>query len=154
VLQATSDTNSATEQLYAEVLTNALADHLLRRYSSCQPTVPEVPNGLSPAKLQRMMTYIQTHLEQELSLTTLAALVNLSPDHFARLFKQATGQTLHQYVLVCRIARAKQLLTETDMSLSAIGLQVGCADQSYFTALFRKHVTMTPKAYRDAMTKS
>jgi AraC family transcriptional regulator len=150
VLQAASDVQSATEQLYAEVLTNALAVHLLHRYRACQHTVPEGPNGLSPAKLQRTITYIQAHLEQELSLTTLAALVHLSPDHFARLFKQATGQTPHQYILVCRIARAKQLLTETDMPLSTVGLEVGCADQSYFTALFRKHVTMTPKAYRDA----
>jgi AraC family transcriptional regulator len=153
VLQAASAVQSSTEQLYAEVLTNALAIHLLRRYRACQHTIPEGPHGLSPAKLQRTMTYIQTHLEQELSLTTLAALVHLSPDHFARLFKQATGKTPRQYVLACRIARAKQLLTETAMPLSAIGLEVGCADQSYFTALFRQHVATTPKAYRDATAR-
>jgi AraC family transcriptional regulator len=151
VLQATSNADSTAAGLYAEVLTNALAVHFLQRYAACRHTVPEMPGGLSPAKLRRTIVYIQAHLEQELSLTTLAAMVHLSPDHFARLFKQATGQTPHQYVLACRIARAKQLLAETDMPLSAIGLQVGCTDQSYFTALFRKHVTMTPKAYRDAI---
>jgi AraC-like DNA-binding protein len=154
VLQATSNTDSAAERLYAEILTHALAVHLLRRYAACKHTEHKLTGGLSPAKLRRTITYIQTHLEQELSLTTLAALVHLSPDHFARLFKQATGQTPHQYVLGCRIACAKQLLAETDMPLSAIGLQVGCTDQSYFTALFRKHVTMTPKAYRDATAKA
>jgi AraC family transcriptional regulator len=45
--------------------------------------------------------------------------------------------------------QAKVLLTETDASLSEIGLQIGCADQSHFTALFHKYVAMTPKAYRD-----
>jgi AraC family transcriptional regulator len=45
--------------------------------------------------------------------------------------------------------QAKQLLAETDVSLREIGLQVGCADQSHFTALFRSHVSLTPKAYRD-----
>jgi AraC family transcriptional regulator len=149
VLQATSNADSTAEGLYTEVLTNALAVHLLRRYAACGHTASEMTGGLSPAKLKRTIVYIQAHLEQELSLTTLAAMVHLSPDHFARLFKQATGQTPHQYVLECRIARAKQLLAETDMPLSAISLQVGCTDQSYFTALFRKHVTMTPKAYRD-----
>jgi AraC family transcriptional regulator len=149
VLQATSNADSTAEELYAEVLTNALAVHLLRRYAACRHTTPEMTGGLSPARLRRTIVYIQTHLEEALSLTTLAAMVHLSPDHFARLFKQATGQTPHQYVLACRMARAKQLLAETDMPLSAIGLQVGCTDQSYFTALFRKHVTMTPKAYRD-----
>ena len=145
VLQATSNADSTAERLYTEVLTNALAVHLLRRYAACGHTASEMTGGLSPAKLKRTIVYIQAHLEQELSLTTLAAMVHLSPDHFARLFKQATGQTPHQYVLECRIARAKQLLAETDMPLSAISLQVGCTDQSYFTALFRKHVTMTPK---------
>jgi AraC family transcriptional regulator len=154
VLQATSSAESTAEELYAEVLTNALAVHFLQRYAACRHTAPEVTGGLSPAKLRRTIAYIQAHLEQELCLSTLAALVHLSPDHFARLFKQATGQTPHQYVLGCRIAHAKQLLAETDMPLSAIGLQVGCTDQSYFTALFRKHVTMTPKAYRDATARA
>jgi len=154
VLRAISDADSTAKQLYAEVLTNALAVHLLRRYGAYQHSVHKVSNSLSPAKLQRTITYIQAHLEDELPLTTLAALVNLSPDHFARLFKHATGQTPHQYVLASRIARAKQLLTETDMPLSAIGLQVGCTDQSYFTALFRRHVTMTPKAFRDATARA
>ena len=154
VLQATGDADNAAEQLYAEVLTNALAVHLLRRYAACKHTAPEMTGGLSPAKLRRTIAYIQAHLEEELSLTTLAALVHLSPDHFARLFRRATGQTPHQYVLGCRIARAKQLLAETDMPLSTIGLQVGCTDQSYFTALFRKHVSMTPKAYRDATSRA
>jgi AraC family transcriptional regulator len=154
VLQATGNANSAAERLYAEVLTNALAVHLLHRYAACRHTASELTGGLSPAKLQRTIAYIQAHLEQALSLTTLAALVHLSPDHFARLFRQATGQTPHQYVLACRIAHAKQLLAETDMPLSAVGLQVGCTDQSYFTALFRKHAGMTPKAYRDATARA
>lgn len=80
---------------------------------------------------------------------TLAAVGETSPAHFARLFKRTTGCTPHQYVLRCRMDQAKQLLVETDVSLSEIGLQVGCADQSHFTALFRTHVSMTPKAYRD-----
>jgi AraC family transcriptional regulator len=78
----------------------------------------------------------------------------MSPNHFAALFKRATGRTPHQYVLACRIVRAKQLLAETDAPLSAIGPQVGWTDQSYFTALFRKHVTMTPKAYRAATQRA
>jgi AraC family transcriptional regulator len=150
VLQTAFEAEDATSQLYVASLADALAAHFLHRYRACRhPAAHEVIGGLSPIKLQRTTAYIQAHLEQELCLTTLAALVHLSPDHFARLFKQATGRTPHQYVLECRIARAKRLLAETDLPLSTISLQVGCADQSYFTALFRKHVAMTPKAYRD-----
>jgi AraC-like DNA-binding protein len=151
VLQVTYAAACRTSRLYAEALADALAVHFLRRYAACGDIRHEVSGGLSPAKLQRVLAYIQAHLEQELALTTLANVVQLSPDHFARLFKQATGQPPHQYVLQCRIERAKQLLAETDMPLSMIGLEVGCTDHSAFTALFRKHVTMTPKVYRAAI---
>jgi AraC family transcriptional regulator len=125
VLHAAHAANSEAGRLYAEILTNALAVHFLRRYAACRSPVREMTGGLAPAKLQRTIAYIQAHLAQELSLTTLAAVVHLSPDHFARLFRHATGQTPHQYVLECRIAHAKQLLAETDMPISAICLQVG-----------------------------
>jgi AraC family transcriptional regulator len=153
VLQAVFAAVDEAGRLYAEALADALAVHFLRRYVVSRPPAPVGTGGLSPAKLQRTTTYIQAHLAQALSLTTLATLVHLSPDHFARLFKQTTGQTPHQYVLRCRIARAKQLLAETDLPLSTISLQVGCTDHSAFTALFRKHVTMPPKAYRAAIAK-
>ena len=71
-----------------------------------------------------------------------------SPAYFARLFRQATGQTPHQYVIRCRIERAKRLLRETEWPIIEIGHHVGFTDQSYFTAVFRKHVTTTPNAYR------
>ena len=138
-------------RLYAESLTNALAVHFLHRYAAYGHTVQEVPDGLSPSKLRQTIAYIQAHLEHTLSLAVLADVAQLSPNHFAHLFKLATGQTPHQYVLGCRMAHAKQLLAETDTPLSTIGPQVGLTDQSYFTALFRKYVAMTPKAYRDAM---
>ena len=105
--------------------------------------------GLVPYKLQRTLAYIHAHLEQALSLPTLAVVAQMSPTHFAHLFKHATGLAPHQYVSRCRIERAKRLLADTDLPLIEIGPQVGCADQSHFTALFRKHVSMTPKAYRN-----
>jgi AraC family transcriptional regulator len=154
VLQATRAADSAAGRLYAEILANALAVHVIRRYAASRPSGREVPSGLSPAKLQRTIAYIQAHLDQELSLTTLAAVVHLSPDHFARLFRQSTGRPPHQYVLWYRIEHAKRLLAETDVPLSAIGLQIGCTDQSHFTALFRRHVGATPKAYRDATQRA
>lgn len=150
VLQAKIEGKSAAERLYAEVLANALAVHFLKRYVASQHLQEEVAGGLSPYKLRRTTAYIRTHLTQELSLVTLAAVGETSPAHFARLFKHTTGRTPHQYVIMCRMDRAKLLLAETDVSLSEIGLQVGCADQSHFTALFHKHASMTPKAYRDS----
>jgi AraC-like DNA-binding protein len=150
VLQAEINAEDMAGRVYAESLINALAVHFLRRCAVCLPPVRTLPKGLAPYKLRRTTTYIQQHLEHELSLVDLAAVAQTSPAHFARLFKHATGKTPHQYVLSCRIDRAKQLLMETLVPLSEVGYQVGCTDQSHFTALFRKHVGMTPKAYRDA----
>jgi AraC family transcriptional regulator len=93
-------------------------------------------------------------LEQALPLAALDAEAQTSAAHFARLFKQSTGQTPHRFVISCRIDRAEQLLTETKLPLNEVGLQLGCTDQSYVTALFRKRVGITPKAYRGATTKA
>jgi AraC family transcriptional regulator len=97
------------------------------------------------------VTYIKAHLAQELSVATLAAVEETSPAHFARVFKYATGLAPHRYVTVCRMEEAKRLLAKTPAALSDIGLQVGCADQSHFTALFHKQVGLTPKGYRDSL---
>ena len=65
--------------------------------------------------LHRTTAYIQAYLEHPLLLVELAAVAQMSPAYFARLFKGATGQTPHQYVLRCRLERAKHLLTETTL---------------------------------------
>jgi AraC-like DNA-binding protein len=149
VLQAAIEGEGVAGHLYAESLADALVVHFLRRYAAARQSLRELTGGLSPYKLRRTTAYIKAHLEQELSLATLAAVAQTSPAHFARLFKHATGLTPHQYVITCRMEYAKRLLAETDVPLIEIGLQVGCADQSHFTALFRTHVSLTPKAYRD-----
>jgi AraC-like DNA-binding protein len=149
VLQAASAAEDVAGQLYAEALVDALVVHFLRRHAASRPARRAAAGGLAPYKLQRTIAYIQAHLEEPLSLTTLADVAQMSPTHFAHLFKHATGLAPHQYVLRCRMGHAKRLLAETDLSLMDIVAQVGCADHSHFTALFRKHVTMTPKAYRN-----
>jgi AraC family transcriptional regulator len=80
--------------------------------------------------------------------------VQMSPTHFAHLFKHATGLAPHQYVSRRRIEQAKRLLANTDMPLIEIGPQVGYADQSHFTALFRRYVAMTPKTYRNTARRA
>jgi AraC-like DNA-binding protein len=150
VLQAAIDAEDVPGRLYAEALTHALAVHLLRRYETCRPPVGTYPGSLSKPKLRRTTAYIEEHLAHELSVTELAAVAQTSSAYFARLFRQAIGQTPHQYVIMRRIERAKRLLVETELPLIEIGHQIGFTDQSYFTAVFRRHLGTTPKAYRDA----
>ena len=149
VLKAASEADGVAGRLYAESLTNALAMHFLRRYAACRPPVAAYTDGLSKLKLRRTSEYIEAHLERNLPLTEMAAVARMGVAHFARLFKQATGQTPHQYVIMRRIERAKRLLRETEWPLIEICHRVGFTDQSYFTAAFRRHVGTTPRAYRD-----
>ena len=154
MLQTASDAEDVAGHLYAQALADALVVHFLRRYAASQVALGEVSGGLQPYKLQRTTVYIQTHLEEKLSLATLAAVAEMSSTHFAHLFKQATGLTPHQYVSLCRIEHAKRLLAETDCALIEISAQVGCTDQSHFSALFRRYVSMTPQAYRNATRRA
>ena len=154
VLEAERDATDVAGQLYAQALADALVVHFLRRYAASQSSLGKGSGGLPPYKLQRTTGYIQTHLEEKLSLATLAAVAEMSPTHFAHRFKDATGWTPHQYVNLCRIAHAKRLLADTDLPLIEIGSQVGCMDQSHFTALFRTHVSTTPKAYRNTTRRT
>ena len=105
--------------------------------------------GLPPSLLQRASAYIDEHLDAKLRLPDIAQVVQLSPCHFARQFKQASGVSPHQFVVRRRIVRASELLLSTELSLGDIALEIGCSDQSHFTTLFRKTTGMTPRAFRD-----
>jgi AraC family transcriptional regulator len=80
--------------LYAEALANALAIHLLRRYAIGRPLDPPCHGGLTPFTLHRTTAYIQAHLEHPLLLVELAAVAQMSPAYFARLFKGSCTSTL------------------------------------------------------------
>ncbi len=135
-------------KVYAESLANLLVVHLLRYHSSVK--LPFIPHhvGLPKTTLRQVIDYIEEHLAEDLSLSDLAATANLSPYHFARLFKVSIGLSPHQYVIHRRIERAKLLLSTTNWSLTTIAHAVGCASESHL-ALHFKHLTgLTPKQYR------
>src|SRR5712672_2275661 len=104
------------------------------------------------ARQQRVTTaYVEEHLAEQISLTTLAGLVSLSPYHFCRAFRQSFGTPPHRYHSSHRIERAKTLLVESASSVTEIGLAVGFRDTSSFTTAFRKATGQTPTAYRRSL---
>jgi AraC family transcriptional regulator len=107
--------------------------------------------GLSPERLQRVRDHVEAHLDDDLSLTVLADIACLSPYHFSRSFKQATGVGPQRYVMERRIDRAKALMRRTRQPLAAIALEVGFADQSHLTSIFRRETGMTPGRFRAAL---
>ena len=138
----------ATNSLYAESLFNTLCLHLMKRFAGSTVTIKEDYNGLPVFLHRRLNEYIQENLAQNLSLADMAEVVNLSTSHLTRLFKQSQGISLYQYVIHCRIARAKQLLKYKQLSIAEVAIQVGFNDQSHFTHHFKRQVGITPKAFR------
>jgi AraC family transcriptional regulator len=138
----------ATSKFYAETAAQMLTAHLLRHYTTTDVFIPEYSRKLSSRQIQHLTSFILDHLNQNLSLETLAQQVGFSPYHFARLFRQTTGESPHQFVLRQRIEVAQRLLKETDWPLTQVALQVGIPNQSHFTQAFKRHLDMTPLVYR------
>ena len=104
--------------------------------------------GLPWPRLRRVCEFIQHNLNQQLTLLNLAAVVHMSPYHFARLFKQSAGVPPHRFVLGRRIARASALLQESQLPIGEVGRLVGFRTPSYFPTAFRRMTGITPSAYR------
>jgi len=141
--------NGPAGTLLVESLRNVLAIHLLRNYGQAQQPIPQSDKRLSPFQTKRITDYIEEHLAEDLSLAMLAAIVPMSEFHFARLFKATIGETPYRYITQRRIERAKVLLSVTQLSVAEVAYRVGFANQSHFTAQFRKLVGTTPKQYRE-----
>jgi AraC family transcriptional regulator len=146
-LKTSLEIDGPTSKLYADAMASALAVHLLTRYSTHRPTLVKSSGGLSERQLKRVIDYIHNYLEQDISLTELANLAQLSSYHFIRLFKQSVGLTPHQYHIRCRVDRAKQLLIEKKLSLAEIALAIGFANQGHLNYHFKRWVGATPKAF-------
>jgi AraC family transcriptional regulator len=148
LLFAELQSDSIIGRLYVESLTQALAIHLLRHYSTLTRTVTSQSRSLTHTQLQQAIDYIHTHLNRDLSLAELASVINISPTYFASLFKQATGTSPHQYVIQQRVERAKVMLRRTDLAIADIAIQVGFSSQSHLTQQFKRVTGLTPKQVR------
>ncbi|GHO69997.1 AraC family transcriptional regulator [Ktedonobacter sp. SOSP1-52] len=141
-------TNDLGGRLYIDSLTNLFILHLLRQHSSVKLPTKTQRHCLSSRHLKRVQAYIEERLATDLTLAELAAQIHLSPYYFARLFKEATGLSPHQYVLQRRVERAKVLLTTTDWSVLSIAHSVGFANESHLAQYFKRLTGLSPKQYR------
>ena len=110
----------------------------------------EAAEGVFPRrKLRTVVEYIMENLDGSPRLGQMAAVARLSPSHFARRFKAATGLAPHQYVIARRVERAQHLLKSNDeVGLAEVALRVGFVDQSHFSFHFKRIVGVTPRQFR------
>jgi AraC family transcriptional regulator len=104
--------------------------------------------GLAASKLERVRALVERRMAEPLRIQHLAGAVYMSPFHFSRLFKLATGESPHAYLTRKRIERAKQLLTDASLPLVHVAAAVGFQTQGHFTEVFRRHTGTTPRRFR------
>jgi len=90
---------------------------------------------------------IYGHLDRDLSLVELAAVAGLSTSYFSQMFRAATGQSPHQFVLAARIERAKELLKGSQRVID-VALRCRFNNQQHFARMFRATCNLSPTEYR------
>ena len=145
--------SDAGSEAYAESLVGTLAAHIVRLYGCGGVPGDRRPGGLSEHVLKRTIKHVHMHLEDALSVQTLAELSGISPFHFSRLFNRSTGMTPHQYVVSCRVARAKKLLTAGALPLAEVAVRSGFYDQAHLNRCFRRLVGTTPASFSRSLVQ-
>ncbi|MGL6209004.1 MAG: helix-turn-helix domain-containing protein, partial [Paracoccaceae bacterium] len=145
----------------------ALCDHegapsrLLARAAGCEilaalcqaGSAPFKPaqGGLAPWAERRSVELMRARLSEDISLDELAAEAQLSPFHFARMFKQSVGVPPRVYLTRMRIERACELLEKTNLPVTEIAFEVGYSSNQVLARVFQKHRRMSPSDYRRAV---
>ena len=145
---AEANTGEVGGRLYVDALTCQLAIRILRGHADT--TFPELPTTgrLSAREVRTVTDFIDTHLDQQLSLADLAHTVSLSQYHFARRFREATGTTPHRFVTDRRVARAERLLKGSALPISIVASSCGFSDQSHLARIFKMRFGSTPRTVR------
>lgn len=98
--------------------------------------------------ISKAKRFIEHHLEEKLTLHDIANSVSLSEYYFHNNFSMATGITPHQYLIECRIEKAKKLLWNTEISMNEIAEKCGFCSQQHFNKIFKKATGISPGNYR------
>jgi AraC family transcriptional regulator len=110
-----------------------------------------VKGALTPLQRDKLVEYVAEHLTSDITLAELAGVIDVSPGHFARMFRRTFDTSPYRYIIEQRIADAQRIIAEGRMSILEIALTVGFSSQSHFTVAFRKVTGMTPSQFRSKL---
>ena len=117
---------------------------------SNQETAEESYGESGSVLVEQIRAYIETHYQEDLSISSIAKDVCYSPNYIAQVFHKETGTMLRDYIRDYRLERAKYLLRNSTYKVMEIGRRVGFLNNQYFCTVFRRHVGMTPQEYRES----
>jgi AraC family transcriptional regulator len=130
-----------------------LGAHLVQRYGALQKTARPSKGGLAPWQMRRASELLHENMNGRIRLSDIARECGLSVSHFARSFKTSFGTSTHQWLIQHRIDRAKQLMSQTNMSLIDVAIQSGFTDQAALTRTFHQLVGVSPGRWRRHYTR-
>ncbi|MBI5748693.1 MAG: helix-turn-helix transcriptional regulator [Nitrospinae bacterium] len=134
-------------RIFCDSLTAALSAYLTAHFSTVDNHHHLIKGGIPQKKLRLLIDFIEANISADIRLEDLSALVNLSPYHFAREFKRSVGLSPHQYILSRRVELARKLLDKNKQSIADAAYELGFADQSHLTRVFKLHFDITPAEY-------
>jgi AraC family transcriptional regulator len=150
-LKAEMEFGYPSGRLYLDALGISVAARLLRSHSSLSREPRKLTGRIPERRLRQVLAYIEDNLNQDLSLSNIAASAGLSASHFKVLFRDSVGLPVHQYVIRRRVERAKSLLAEGKMSISRIALETGFAHRSHLARHMRRILGLSPRVLRDLL---
>lgn len=140
-----SDYAARIEQITSSVSGYGLMTDMFRGY--CRLVRRHAMKNYS-TPVRRAITHIDSDLNGELSLKTLAELQGMNASYLSSLFRKETGQTVTDYINQQRVHLAVQLLSSSDFQIQTIAQHCGIPDVNYFTKVFKKYIGKTPKQFR------
>lgn len=119
---------------------------LIRTYqdeSKSEEMLKEKKNAMK--RLEQAISYIDSHYSEKITLDEVAAAAYMSSNYFSSYFRKVTGISFSEYVTRIRISRARELLRDTDKSVTEIAMECGFHNISNFYRLYKKHVGKPPR---------
>ncbi len=104
--------------------------------------------------VSQAVRYIDENLSSDLSVSSIAANLYITPNYFSRLFKRVKKEGCNEYIVRKRIEKAGSLLVNTSIKTGKIAMLVGYHDTNYFSLAFKKHTGMSPTRYRESVQKN
>lgn len=130
---------------FSDAITSAIIKDILCFVA--QNTISE--ESELPETVQKIMLYIQQHYDKYISNSQISNELGYHSYYLNRIFKKNTGITIHQAVILEKMRVAKRLLKETNLSVGSVANEVGFSDRTQFCTVFRKHMGLTPTAYKN-----
>jgi AraC family transcriptional regulator len=133
---------------FCDGLVASLLSYLLHAYGRSTDTTTQ--SLLRGERLRKLLDYIRAHLDDALSVGSLARQCEMSESHFSREFRSALGVSPHQYILKVRLEAASEALLASGDSVAAVAQAHGFASSSHFSRAFSGKYGSPPAAYRRA----